>query len=247
LPADMLKTLLDSLNFDVPEFTVESGRPDTITADRLDVMQNCGVTRICINPQTFKDETLRTIGRHHTTEQTLQAFALAKKYPFAINMDLIAGLPNESFANFSHSLERAIALNPSSITVHTLSIKNGSEMIKETEAKQFDSDVTTMVNYAKEQLTEHNYQPYYLYRQKHQLSSQENIGYALPNHSCRFNIESMEETATILACGAGAISKRVFHAENRIERCANIKPVPLYIERLPDILSRKTELFNQGW
>lgn len=247
LPADMLGTLLASLNFDVPEFTVESGRPDTITTDRLDVMQKCGVTRICINPQTFKDETLRTIGRHHTTKQTLQAFALAKNYPFAINMDLIAGLPNEGFEDFSESLQQSISLNPSSITVHTLSIKNGSEMIKEAEAKQFDSDVTTMVNYAKQQLTKHNYQPYYLYRQKHQLSSQENIGYALPKHACRFNIESMEETSTILACGAGAISKRVFHAENRIERSANIKPVSLYIERLPEILDRKTKLFNQGW
>lgn len=243
LNAEQLDKLLSHLSFDVRELTVECGRPDTFTIDKLEVMQKHGVSRICINPQTFHDKTLQLIGRHHNTEQTLQAYEMSRTFPFAINMDLIAGLPGETFDDFAISLNRAVELNPASITVHTLAIKNGAFLMNHINIETAEQDVSKMVQYAKDVLANHQYLPYYLYRQKHQLSSQENIGYAKKGKGCRFNIESMEETATILACGAGAISKRVFHKQNRIERCANIKAVPIYLERFEDVLKRKEELF----
>ncbi|MFA6859872.1 MAG: coproporphyrinogen dehydrogenase HemZ [Clostridia bacterium] len=244
LSAKMLDELLTNIDFEVKEFTVECGRPDTITKEKFDVLKKHNVTRICINPQTFKDETLLLIGRKHTGADTLKAYELAQNYNFSINMDLIAGLPNENFADFESTLDKTILLNPSSITVHTLSIKNGSFLANKVIVD--DASIEKMVDFARNKLEKNGYYPYYLYRQKHQLSCQENVGYCKKGKTCRFNIESMEETNTILACGAGGITKRVFNNENRIERCANLKNVQLYIKNIDEVIMKKFNFFNNG-
>jgi len=239
-----LDMILSELKFNVNEFTVECGRPDTIDAEKLDILQKHGVTRISINPQTFSDRTLKLIGRRHTTEQTLKAYALALNYNFSINMDLIAGLPSEQFPRFKKNVDTAVELAPQNITIHTLSIKNGSYLagsdMKYVDAKQIEK----MVDYSYKKLLKAGYKPYYMYRQKNMLGYFENVGYSLPNETCKFNIESMEEMSSIVAVGAGAISKRVYLNSDRIERSANVKQVYDYIHRLDEMIQRKIELFR---
>lgn len=250
LTSEDLNFLLDELNFSVNEFTVECGRADTITREKLQVLKNHGVTRICINPQTFVEKTLKAIGRKHTVKDVLKAYALALEFGFDINLDLIAGLEGETFSNFKKSINSAIEMAPQNITVHTLAIKRGSNLSLENLNKPFEREtaheleVKKMIDYAQQRLFEEGYKPYYIYRQKNTPMGLENVGFALKNKVCVFNVDSMEETCSVLACGANAISKRIFNLENRIERADNVKFLHDYIERIDEMIERKKQLFN---
>ena len=257
LSADQLDDLLSELNFNVVEFTVECGRPDTITREKLEVLKNHNVTRICINPQTFVEKTLKEIGRKHTVKDVLKAYALALEFGFDVNLDLIAGLTNETFSNFKKSINYAIEMCPQNITVHTLALKRGSnltdEKIKNLKQEVFEDanlvekhnlEVKKMIDYAHSRLFAEGYKPYYLYRQKNTSLGLENVGFAQKGKVCIFNVDSMEETCSVLACGANAISKRVFNLENRIERADNVKFLQDYISRIDEMIQRKKNLFN---
>lgn len=242
LSASDLELILQELTFGVNEFTVECGRPDTITKEKLDVLQKYGVTRISINPQTFVDSTLKRIGRKHSTEDVINAYKLALNYNFSINMDLIAGLPGESLRGFKKSIQTVLDLYPDNITIHTLAIKKGSTLALE-DTKNENEITEKMVTFGQEQMTKSGYKPYYMYKLKNQNAGLENVGF-FREKVCQFNIDSMEETATILACGANAITKRVYVDENRIERQANVKFATDYISRIDEMITRKRELFD---
>lgn len=245
MPDEMLERVLcaiDRLNTGV-EYTVEAGRPDRITESNLNILKAHGVTRVCVNPQTFSDETLKRIGRNHTAAQAEEKFLLTKGMGFATNMDFIAGLEGESEQDFINSIERAISLSPDDVTVHTLCIKRGSYLAESGNAN-FDGQATqNMVEYANRSLTAAGYRPYYLYRQKYMSGNLENVGYAKPGKECVYNIDTMEEISSTVACGAGAISKRVVFSEGRIERVAAPKDVKTYLSKTEQIMQRKRTLF----
>ena len=224
------------------EFTVEAGRPDRITKTNLQILKDYGVTRICINPQTFCDETLIKLGRNHTSFDVVEKYMLAKDN-FSINMDLIAGLEGETFEIFKESIDKAISLSPDNITVHTLCIKKGSKLA-ETETRLSGKEVSQMVDYASKSLINSGYNPYYLYRQKYMAGNLENVGYSKPNKACVYNIDIMEEIANNVACGANAISKRVFNGGERIERVASPKDVLTYLQKKEEIKKKKEILFS---
>lgn len=228
------------------EFTVEAGRPDTITEGKLRIMEHYGVDRISINPQTMKQDTLDLIGRAHTVDDVEKAFALAKKGgPRIINTDLIAGLPGEDFADFKRSLDRIVELGAENITLHTLAVKRASRL------KEMDGEFNyrnedlreEMLSYAMETLRAKGYRPYYLYRQKHTSGNTENIGFCRDDAVSVYNIRIMEEAQSILALGAGGISKIWFPAENRLERVANVSNYEIYIDRLDEMMERKKNGF----
>ncbi len=244
LSHEQLDRILTQITYPVSEFTVEAGRPDTITKEKLDVLKKHGVTRISINPQTFSNRTLKQIGRAHTSQDIIDAYNMALPYDFSINMDLIAGLSNESFNTFKNSLNKTLELHPDNITVHTLSVKRTSKLSEGEGDKGTVDEVTKMIDYSYKKLTEAGYSPYYLYKQKNMVGNLENLGYTLKNKECIFNIDSMEEVATIVAVGANAISKRFFSLTNRIERNANVKNLNDYISRIDEIISKKQEFFK---
>ncbi|MBE5730726.1 MAG: coproporphyrinogen dehydrogenase HemZ [Clostridiales bacterium] len=239
LSDDLLEAVLASIPYRGIEFTVEAGRPDTITASKLDIMERHGVTRISINPQSFVDKTLGEIGRAHTADDIKRIYRLAKGR-FIINMDLIAGLSSEDMDDFSYTIDEVAKLKPENITVHTLARKNGS--IIKTKGVSNTHNVSQMVDFAYSKLLDIGYEPYYLYRQKNMLDNLENIGYALPGTMCVNNITTMEEFYSVFACGAGAISKRIFEG-NRIERHPNLRDVRLYIEQFDERLAKKVKFF----
>lgn len=242
LTAQELDYLLSNINYPVNEFTVECGRPDTITDEKLKVLKEHGVTRISINPQTFCDATLKRIGRKHTVKDVINAYKLALPYGFDVNMDLIAGLSGETLRTFKHSIQTVLELAPENITIHTLSRKNGSNITILGEKSTDDNTIEKMVDFATTTLQQNGYKPYYLYRQKNQLAEQENVGY-YRDRLCIFNVDSMEETTSILACGANAISKIIYSIDNRIERLANVKDIREYISRIDELIKKKQELF----
>ena len=227
------------------EYTVEAGRPDSLTRGKLRAIRGAGVGRISINPQTMNDLTLVRIGRAHTAEQVREAYALAREEGIAhINMDVIAGLPGETLREFSHTMEEARKLRPESLTVHTLAIKRSSRMSLE-KAPLPDGGMTAeMVRLGRETAGEMGMEPYYLYRQKYMAGNQENTGYALPGHACLYNVDMMEETTHILALGAGGISKRIWPDEGHITRAPNVSNIELYIDRVEEMIRRKRELFG---
>ncbi len=239
---DRVLTALDDINTGV-EFTVEAGRPDAITQSNLQILKKHNVTRICINPQTFSNKTLEILGRNHTAQDVVDKFNMAKDN-FIINMDLIAGLDGESFEDFKASIDKAVQLNPDNITVHTLCIKKGS-YLAQAENRLSGEIVCQMVDYAREKLKANGYKPYYLYRQKYMAGNLENVGYAKTGKSCVYNVNVMEEISSTVACGANAISKRVYNGGERIERSASPKDVPTYINKIDSILSKKEKLFNE--
>lgn len=242
LSAKQLDEIMSCIDIKPIEFTVEAGRPDTIDKEKLDVFAKHGVHRVSINPQTFNQSVLDVIGRRHTVEDIYDKYTLAKGYGFTINMDLIAGLPTETYEMFCHSVNEAINLSPDNITVHTLALKHGSVLKEQNYGGA--SDVSKMVEYSRERLYEAGYVPYYMYRQKYMAENLENVGYCKPNTPCLYNIGIMEEISDILACGTNAISKRILSSENRIERSANAKDVITYIERNTDYLNKKFQLFS---
>ena len=246
LTAKQLDKLLNSLNFPVSEFTVECGRPDTITDEKLNVLKKHNVTRISINPQTFCEATLKRIGRKQKNSQVLEAYSLALQKGFVVNMDIIAGLPGEKLGIFKRTMNTLLELYPHNITVHTLSIKRGSLLanLNNSVEKDDEKNVFKMVEYAEKTLIENGYKPYYIYRQKNQLAGLENVGYFRDDNVCIFNIDSMEETNTVIGVGAGAISKRIFNIENRIERLPNVKFIEDYIARIDEMIEKKKEFYK---
>ncbi len=225
------------------EFTVEAGRPDVITEEKLKILKEYKVNRICVNPQTFSDKTLGIIGRKHSASSVIEKYNLAKKYGFIINMDVIAGLPEETFSDFKNTVDTVISLNPDNFTVHTLCLKKGS-ILKEKVKRLEINEISSMTDYAYKTAKENGYNPYYLYRQKYAADNLENVGYSKPQKECVYNIDVMEETSNNLACGANAVSKRVFLDKNRIERYGAPKDITTYINKIDEIIKSKEQLFS---
>lgn len=228
------------------EFTVEAGRPDSVTEEKLAVLRAYGVNRISVNPQTFSQKTLDLIGRNHTVAQTEEAYALARRMGFSnINMDLILGLPGENTEDVSHTMERIRALSPDDVTVHSLAIKRASRLKIEMDSyRQYQMENTAeQMEIAESVCREIGRTPYYLYRQKNMAGNFENVGYASPDKAGIYNILMMEEVQDIVACGAGTVSKRVF-PDDRIERCDTVKDLDQYIARIDEMVERKRKLFG---
>ncbi|MDD4689349.1 MAG: coproporphyrinogen dehydrogenase HemZ [Eubacteriales bacterium] len=251
IPAQLIDEILKEINGLFPnirEFTVEAGRADTITYDKLATIKNNGINRICINPQTLNDSILKSIGRLHTAEDFVNSYKMAREMGFEhINTDLIAGLPHDTITSFKTSLDKVLSLDPSSITVHTLSIKRGSGIHEKPQQFPLPSSkvVNEMIEYSYNVLTTNGYNPYYLYRQKNQLGNLENIGYAKDGYESIYNIMMMEETSTIISLGAGGVSKTVNNNEKTINRVFNFKEPHNYIEGIDEILGRKDELLKK--
>lgn len=227
----------------VAEFTVEAGRPDTITREKLAALKECGVDRISINPQTMCDSVLQNIGRAHTAQQTVDAFLLAREMGFDnINMDLIAGLPGDTLETFKETLNKILALNPESVTVHSLSMKRSSRMNVSGEFPEIEVGriADKMVAYAREALTQKGVLPYYMYRQSKTVGNLENVGYAKKGKECLYNVYIMDETHTILACGASAVTKMRQPGGDYIERIFNFKYPYEYIGRFDELMARKS-------
>lgn len=244
---DLLLTKLKA-TFDfstVKEFTVEAGRPDSITREKLEVLKKHGVQRISINPQTMKQETLKIIGRHHTVEDVKDRFRMAREIGFDnINMDLIIGLPEEDLEDVRATMEAVKELNPDSVTVHSLAIKRAARLntMKEVYKDMKIVGTQEMIDLTQRYAREMGLEPYYLYRQKNMAGNFENVGYAAPGKACIYNILIMEEKQTIVACGAGTTTKRLYPEENRIERVENVKDVEQYISRIDEMIERKRKL-----
>lgn len=254
------------------EWTVEAGRPDTIDGEKLSMLRDHAVGRISVNPQSFCDETLRRIGRAHTGADTVRAYEMARRAGFDdINMDLIAALPGETPEDFSRTLDRVIELAPESVTVHALAIKRSSRLheqlhVSEGEHGQVSAGgAAEMIADARRRLTQSGWRPYYLYRQKYMAGNLENVGYARPGKACLYNIGNMEETASVLALGAGAITKWLYDREVRaeaegfdveamrfanlqlrIERAPNVRNIEQYISRIDEMVARKRALILPG-
>lgn len=239
----VLNLVRESFDFSsVREFTVEAGRPDTITREKLIALKKCGVDRISINPQTMCDEVLENIGRAHTAKQTVEAFYLAREVGFDnINMDLIAGLPGDSFETFKATLEKILKLDPESVTVHSLSMKRASRMNISGNFPEIEVGrvADKMVAFARESLTENGIFPYYMYRQSKTVGNLENVGYAKKGRECLYNVYIMDETHTILACGASAVTKLRQPDGDYIERIFNFKYPYEYINRFDELMGRK--------
>jgi len=256
LSAEQLGQLCASVHslFDLsacPEFTVEAGRPDTITREKLAALKAGGVTRISINPQTLSDEVLQNIGRLHTAQDVLDAFALAKEMGFKdINCDLIVGLPGDSLPGFQKTLEGVLALGASNVTVHSLALKRAARIEAEggTALHRKQQETAAMMDYSIRRLGEEGYVPYYLYRQTRMAGNLENTGWAKPGSICRYNIYTMDECTSVIACGAGGVSKLKDPYSGRLERIFNFKYPTEYISRHGEILQRKdgvTRLYEQ--
>lgn len=230
----------------VREYTVEAGRPDTVTADKLEALQRAGVTRISINPQTLEDTVLQAIGRRHTAAQFYEAFALARRAGFAnINTDLIAGLPGDTAEGFSRTLDGILALRPESVTVHTLSMKRASNLVVQRRAEAaMDDRAVHMVAESARRLTEAAYHPYYLYRQSRTVGNQENVGWSLDGFDGLYNTFIMDETHSILACGAGAVTKLRRPHSDYIERIFNYKYPYEYNKNIEEMMERKRRVIS---
>lgn len=248
LSAEELKRVTDEISADfnlnsIREYTIEAGRPDSITKEKFDVIKSCGATRISINPQTFNDDVLKEIGRNHTSEQTLSAFGLAREKGFDnINMDLIAGLPTDTMESFENTLDTVLKLSPENITVHTLALKRSSTLV--TEKKRTNSALLTksMLSLVQQRLTSAGYEPYYMYRQSKSLGNLENVGWAKKGYEGIYNVYMMEECHTILSVGAGAVTKLKAPHSGEIERIYNFKYPYEYIGSFDEIVSRKKNI-----
>lgn len=233
-------------NFDLSnllELTVEAGRPDSITREKLESLKEVGVDRISINPQTMQQKTLDLIGRHHTIEDIFESYKLAREVGFEnINMDFIIGLNGETLEDVIDSFTKVKSFAPESITIHSLALKRAARLNTENKREIMDNDlILSMINTATDTCADLGLEPYYLYRQKNMAGNLENIGFSKPGKECLYNILIMEEKQTIIACGAGTSSKIVF-GDGRIERIENVKDPKLYIERLDEMIMRKESM-----
>lgn len=248
LSAQQIDRVLSTINenFDMStcrEFTVEAGRPDTITKEKLLAIKRNGVTRISINPQTLNDEVLSIIGRRHSAQDTIDAFILARECGFDnINMDLIAGLKGDYYDSFANTLSKIIALSPESITIHTLSLKRSSTLSTENISVNVDlkNETTDMMDYSQRSLLESGYMPYYLYRQSRMAGNLENVGWSKIGYESLYNVYVMDETHTVLACGAGGVTKLKDFNSNKLERIFNFKYPYEYNTRFDELLERKS-------
>ena len=253
ISAGELELLLDYINMKFPmasvkEFTVEAGRPDSITRDKLNVMQRLGVKRMSINPQTMSDKTLKFIGRMHDSESVRRAFTMAREEGMEdINMDLIVGLPGETVKDTEYTLSEIKKLNPDDLTVHALAIKRAAALkLKLNElSDMIPTDTALQQQLSYEFARDNGYEPYYLYRQKNIADNLENVGYARPGKEGLYNILIMEEKHPIIGLGAGSSCKFVFREGNRIERTENVKFVMDYIERIDEMIERKTKFLDE--
>ena len=254
LTASQLNRLLDVLGRSLDlsgclGYTVEAGRPDTITQEKLQVLARHGVGRVSINPQSMDDRVLALCGRRHKAIQIPESYRMARQVGFsAINMDLIAGLPGDTPAGFRASLEAVAALEPENITVHTLALKKGADLYQHPERLPGTEAVGEMVGFSQDYLRQQGYEPYYLYRQKYMSGSFENVGWCKPGKACLYNIYMMEELHSIVALGAGATSKANLPG-GRLERFANPKFPQQYLERLDHVIAEKqrlVQLLRQG-
>lgn len=246
LSAAQLERILSAVaqNFDLNdcnEYTVEAGRPDTITDDKLALLCENGVTRISINPQTLNDSVLERIGRRHTARQFFDVYAMARSFPLNINVDLIAGLDGDDEPSFRRSLDGVIYLAPENITVHTLTVKHGAELAGRRALLPSAAEASDMISYAHSALADAEYAPYYLYRQKGTIGALENVGYTRADFDCGYNVYIMEECHTIIAAGAGGVTKLVA-PDGRVSRVFNLKYPYEYISRFDEILGRKREI-----
>ncbi len=239
----LLATIKQHVNLDqVKEYTVEAGRPDTITKRKLEIMKANGVDRICINPQTMNQETLLTIGRSHDVSSISAVMQMSREVGFkTVNMDLIIGLPGETLKHTDETLSKVLALSPENITLHTLSVKRASRLNEDLDQYELTHDkmVADMMHMAEQALRAHGLNPYYMYRQKKMIGHLENVGYAMKGHASLYNMRIMEEKHSIVACGAGAVSKICAPRENRFERVANFKGLEDYLDRFDEILAKK--------
>ena len=249
LTCTQMAALLDTIraSFDLSrclEFTVEGGRPDTLNEEKLRTIYEHGADRMSINPQTMENRVLRACGRPHNADDILRAYSEAEKAGFkAINMDLIAGLPEDTAEGFCRSLDTVISLNPANITVHTLALKKGADLFERRVSLPTAAEVTEMVDYANKQLRAAGYKPYYLYRQKYMSGSFENVGWSRNELDCLYNIYMMEEVHTIISLGGGGMNK-VNLPGGKIERFHNPKFPEQYIEMIDSVLQQKEELFS---
>ena len=241
---EIFKALKENIDFkNLDEFTLEAGRPDTITKEKMEIAKEYGVNRLSINPQTMHDETLVRIGRKHNIQMFLDAFKIAREVGFYnINTDLIAGLPGESFEDFKESIDKICELNPEDVTVHSMCIKRAARLKDSGEKLTNYEEMNKMLDYASEKMAEAGKEPYYMYRQKNISGNLENVGYSGPEHMSSYNINIMEEAQTIIALGGGGSSKIVMG--DRIERVVNFKEPYEYIRRFDEILDKKEECFN---
>lgn len=250
LEADELGQIMQTISecFDISniyEYTVEAGRPDAITKEKLIAIKQGGATRISINPQTLNDDVLIKIGRKHTAKQTLDAFKLARELGFDnINTDLIAGLPSESFDSFKDTVDKISKLSPESVTVHSLSVKKASTLSANLELPDFENGETaaSMVRYARQTFTNAGILPYYMYRQSKTVGNLENVGYSKKGYEGFYNVYIMDETHTILACGASAVTKLREPGGDLIERIYNFKYPYEYISRFDEMVKRKEKI-----
>ena len=249
LTAEQLEQVLTAVqdNFDLShlrEYCVEAGRPDTITPEKLKTLKRFGVDRISVNPQTMQDSVLETIGRKHTTAQTVEAFRMARAAGFDnINMDLIAGLPGDTPEGFHDTLEKILALDPDSITVHALTLKRAANLFAEGES-QVHNPVEQMVQESMRRLPEHGYAPYYMYRQKNTIDNQENVGYARAGKESYYNMLIMDESQSIFGAGCAASTKIVEPDCGRITRIHNYKFPYEYIRQFDQLMEKKQQVFE---
>nr|WP_307992331.1 coproporphyrinogen dehydrogenase HemZ [uncultured Niameybacter sp.] len=245
----LLKHIKASFNLeDIGEYTIEAGRPDTITKEKLEIMKAMDVGRISINPQTMNQKTLDAIGRHHTVEDIKEVFKMARELGHTnINMDIILGLPGEEVEDVKHTLEELKLLSPENITVHTMAIKRASKLKEQQDTYELAeaAKIEEMLELSQRACREMGLSPYYMYRQKNMLGNFENVGYAKPGYECVYNVEIMEESESIIAAGAGAITKMVYQNGERIDRIANVKNLEDYIGRIDEMIERKREGFEK--
>ena len=249
LSAPQLKTLLQAVQQHIDlsrciEYTVEAGRPDTLTEEKLQIIYSFGVHRISINPQTMENTVLAACKRPHSAEDVCRVYEMARQTGFAdINMDLIAGLPQDTVAGFCASLDKLIEMDPANITVHTLALKKGADLFENRQALPSREDVAQMLRYAEKRLTEAGFSPYYLYRQKYMSGNYENIGWSRDNRHCLYNIYMMEELHPIVSLGGGGMSK-VNLPDGKLERFHNPKFPEQYVSQFEQVLAQKREMFH---
>ena len=248
LTEELLKRVTDAVGEcfdleDIKEYTIEAGRPDSVTREKFRTMKSCGCNRISINPQTFNDSVLKVIGRNHTSEQTLSAMSMAREEGFDfINMDLIAGLPTDTLESYKNTLSTVLSLSPENITVHTLALKRSATLVTDKRETNSGEIASQMLTYTYEVLTGAGYKPYYMYRQSKSLGNLENVGWAKEGYEGLYNVYMMEECHTILSVGAGAVTKLKNPCGNEIERIFNYKYPYEYISDFEEILRRKNRI-----
>lgn len=244
---DILQTVRQYFEVDrVMEFTVEAGRPDTITREKLEAIRCGGAHRISINPQTMQDSVLQKIGRRHTKQEFIQAFCLAREMGFThINTDVIAGLPGESLEGFCTSLKELVSLQPDAVTVHTMCLKTGADLKRNIALYPVSGQVDEMLRFAKSYLGQQGMEPYYMYRQKDTLQNLENTGYAKPEKESLYNILMMEDLTPVFAVGAGGVSHMYLPGSGQAVRAFNMKYAPEYISNVPEMIRRKQEMVHR--